>query len=92
MTSFLTFALLLQPKISVISNFIVISLFLNELSSNLVYGRTKLNGKKSAKKYIAQNLIFFVIFYKREKLGSDFGHFLAGENKARRVNLPLCWY
>ena len=55
---------------SVISNFIVISLFLNELSS-------KLKGKKSANKYIAQNLIFFIIFYKRENLDSDFGRFLA---------------
>ena len=37
MTSFLTIALLQQPKMSVIRNFIVISLFLNELSSNLMW-------------------------------------------------------
>ena len=37
--------------------------------------RTKLKGKKSANKYIAQNLIFFIIFNKGEKLDSDFGHF-----------------
>ena len=39
--------------------------------------RTKLKAKKSANKYIAQNLIFFIIFYKREKLDSDFGRFSA---------------
>ena len=37
MTSFPTFTVSQQLKISVISNFIVISLFLNKLSSNLVY-------------------------------------------------------
>ena len=37
--------------------------------------KTKLKGKKSASKYIAQNLIFFIIFYKRGKLDSDFGRF-----------------
>ena len=63
---------------SVISNSIVISLFLNELSSNLIY-RTKLKGKKSANK-------FFIIFYKREKLDSDFGRFLA--KHLLRVGLP----
>ena len=35
MTSFLTFALSRQPKMSVIGNFIVISMCLNELSSSL---------------------------------------------------------
>ena len=35
MTSFLTIALSWRPKMSAISNFTVISLFLNELSSNL---------------------------------------------------------
>ena len=59
---------------SVISNFIVISLFLNELSSNLVY-EDKLKGKKSANKYIPQNLIFFIIFHKREKLDSNYDRF-----------------
>ena len=62
---------------SVISNFIVISLFLNKLSSNLVYMRTKLKGTRSANKYIAQNLILFTIFYKRAKLDSDFGGFFS---------------
>ena len=37
MTSFLTLALSRQSKMSAISNFIVISLFLNELRSNLVW-------------------------------------------------------
>ena len=36
MTSFLTIALSRQPKASLIYNFTAISLFLNELSSNLV--------------------------------------------------------
>ena len=72
MTSFLTFALSRQSEMSVISNFIVISLFLNELSSNLVQ-EIKIKRKEIRKKYIAQNLIFFISFYKREKLDSDFG-------------------
>ena len=63
----MTLALSRQPTMSVISNFIVISLFLNKLSLNLVY----------ANNYIAQKLIVFVFFYKQEKLDSDFGHFLA---------------
>ena len=70
---------------SVISNFIAISLFFNELSSNLVY-EDKLKQKKSANKYIAQNLIFFTIFYQREKLDSDFGRFLA--KHLLRIGLP----
>ena len=46
-------------------------------SAQVWYRRTKLKRKKSANKYIAQNLIFFIIFHKREKLDSDFGRFLA---------------
>ena len=52
----------------------------------LFYMGTKLKGKKSANKYIAQNLIFFIIFYKREKLDSDFGRFLA--KHLLRIELP----
>ena len=87
MTSFLTFALSRQPKMSVISNFIVISLFLNEVSSNLVQEVKKLKGKKTANIYIAQKLIFFIICYKREKLDSDFGHFLAKHVFKKRVSM-----
>ena len=50
------------------------------------YRRTKLKEKKSANKFIAQNLIFFIIFNKREKLDSDFGHFLA--KHLLRIRLP----
>ena len=50
------------------------------------YRKTKLKGKKSASKYIAQNLIFVIIFYKREKLDSDFGRFLA--KRLLRIRLP----
>ena len=58
---------------SVISNFIVISLFLNELSSNLV------EDVKIRRLFIsiAQKLIFFIICHKRENFDSDFGDFLA---------------
>ena len=76
MTSFLTIALSRQLKMSVIHNFIVIPLFLNELSSNLVW-ENKIKRKEICKQIIAQNLIFFIIFNKREKLDSDFGRFLA---------------
>ena len=68
---------------SVISNFIVISLFLNELSSNR---RSKLKEKKSANIYIAQELIAFVICYKRENFDSDFGHFLG--KHVLKIGLP----
>ena len=67
------------------SNFIVISLFVNELSSNLVQ-EVKIERKKSANKYISQKLIFFIICYKQEKLDSDVGHFLA--NHVLRIGLP----
>ena len=50
------------------------------------YRRSKLKGKKSANKFIAQKLIFFIISYKREKLDSDFGHFLA--KHVLRIGLP----
>ena len=85
MMSVLTFALSRQPKMSVISNFIIISFFLNELSSNLVL-EIKIKRKKSANKYIAQNLIFLIIFYKRDKSDSGFGHFLA--KHVLRIGLP----
>ena len=50
------------------------------------YRRTKLKEKKSASKYTAQNLIFLIIFYKLEKLDSDFGRFLA--KRLLRIGLP----
>ena len=50
------------------------------------YTKTKLKGKKSASKYLVQNLIFFVIFYKREKLDSDFSRFSA--KRLLRIRLP----
>ena len=48
--------------------------------------KTKLEGKKSENKYIAQNLILFIIFHKQEKLDSDFGRFLA--KRLLRIRLP----
>ena len=56
-------------------------------STQMWYRRTKLKGKKSANKYIAQNLILFIISQKREKLDSDFGCFLA--QHLLRIRLPL---
>ena len=50
------------------------------------YRRTKLKGKESANEFIPQNLIFFIIFNKREKLDSDFCHFLA--KHLLRIRLP----
>ena len=50
------------------------------------YRRTILKAKKFANKYTARNLIFFIIFYKREKLDSDFGRFLA--KHLLRIGLP----
>ena len=49
------------------------------------YRRTKLK-EKFANEYIAQNLIFFIIFFKREKLVSNFGRFLA--KHLLRIGLP----
>ena len=49
--------------------------------------RLKLQGKKSANKYIARKvIIFFIIYYKQEKLDSDFVHFLA--KHVLRIGLP----
>ena len=42
--------------------------------------------KEICKKYIAQNLIFFIILNKREKLDFDFGRFLA--KHLLRIRLP----
>ena len=82
MTSFLTAAVSRQPKMSVISNLIVISLFLHELSSNLVQ-EVKI---RSLFISIAQKLIFFIIWCKRESFDSDFGHFLA--KHVLKIGLP----
>ena len=48
--------------------------------------RSKLKGKKTAKIYIAEKLIFFIICYKRENFDSDFGHFLA--KQVLKIGLP----
>ena len=50
------------------------------------YRKTKLKGKKFANKYIARNLILFIIFHKKEKLDSDFGRFSA--KRLFRIRLP----
>ena len=55
MMSLLTFALSQQPKLSVISNFIVIPLCLNKLRLNL-------KGKTTENMCIAKKLIFFIIY------------------------------
>ena len=71
-----------QPlfKYDVISDFcfvVLISLFLNESSSNLVYD-VKIKRKENSKNIcIAQKQIFFIICYKRKTFDSDFGHLLA---------------
>ena len=54
-------------------NFIVISLFLNELSSNLEQ-EVKIG---SLFTFIAQKLLFFIIYYKRDNFYLVFGHFKA---------------
>ena len=54
---------------SIISNVIVISLFLNELSSNLVQ-EVKIRNLFIS---VAQKLIFFIIRYKQENFDQDFG-------------------
>ena len=82
---FLTCALFGQSKMTVISNLIVISLFLNALRSNLAL-EVKIKRKKSANIYSAQKLIFFIICYKREKFDSDFGHLLA--KHMLKIGLP----
>ena len=61
---------------SVICNFIVSSLFHNELRSNLVQ-EDKIKRKEICKQIYCSNLIIFIIFNKREQLDSDFGRFLA---------------
>ena len=68
-------------KMTVIGNFIVVSLVLNELSyrgDNLI--------QRKLKKYIAQNLIFYVICHKRENLGSDFCYFWT--KQVLKIGLP----
>ena len=64
MTSFLTFSVLRQPKMSVIGNFIVMSLFVNELSSNFAKD-VKI---RSLFIPIALKLILFIIAAANEKL------------------------
>ena len=50
------------------------------------YKRSKLKGKKFANKYIAQNVIFLIIFYRREKLDSDFARVLG--KHVLKIGLP----
>ena len=69
---------------SVIGNLIVISLVLNELSSNLVQ-EDKIK-RKEIYKYIGQNLIFFIIFHKREKIRLPFWSISA--KHLLRIKLP----
>ena len=71
---------------SVILNFIVISLFLNELSSNLVY-EDKIKSKVIYKQKYSSNLIFFIIFYKAEKLDSDNGRFFSQTSVKNQVTM-----
>ena len=71
---------------SVIRNFIVISLFLNELSSDLVK-EDSIKRKEICKQiYYSKPNFLFIIFNKREKLDSDFGRFLA--KHLLRIRLP----
>ena len=67
---------------SVISNFIVILLFLNALRSNLA-PEAKI---RSLFIFIAQKVIFVIIYYKKDNLDSDFGHFLA--KHVLKIELP----
>ena len=67
---------------SVISNSVVISSFLNLLSSGLVQ-EVKI---RSLFIHIAHKLIFFIICYKRENSDLDFGHFLA--KHMLKIGLP----
>ena len=83
MTSFLTSSVLQQPKMSVIDNLIAISLFVNELSSNLVQ-EVKIRNLFIP---IAQKLTLFIICCKRENFDSEFGHFLA--EHVLEIGLPL---
>ena len=79
MTSFLTFTVLQRPKMSVI----VISLFLNELSSNLEQ-EVKIG---SLFTFIAQKLLFFIIYYKRDYFYLVFGHFFSQTRVRNRVTM-----
>ena len=72
-----------QPKMSVIGDFIVVSLVLNEFRSNLVK-EVKI---RSLFTYIAQKVVFFIVCCKQENFDSDFGHFLA----KHVLNIGLPW-
>ena len=85
MTSFLTFALSQQPKLSVISNFIVISMFLNQLSSNLAK-EVKIKKKENCKHIYGSKTYFLYYLLEIEKLDSDFGRFLA--KHVLKIGLP----
>ena len=75
MTSFLTIALSQQPKMSVILNFMVISLFLNELSSNLVQ-EDKIKWKEICKQRYSSKPNFLCYFLQMRKIRLQFGLFL----------------
>ena len=72
MTSFLTSNLSRQPKMSVNSKFVVISLFLNELSSNLVE-EIKIG---SLFIFIAKKTNFLNYLSQAKNFDSDFGNFI----------------
>ena len=58
----------------VVSNFIAISLFLNELNLSLVQ-EDKIKRTVNLQTIHSSKPNFFIIFYKREKLDSDFVFF-----------------
>ena len=79
MTSFLTSAVSQQPKMSVISNFIVISLFLSNVVQEVKIRSLFIS--------TAQKLIFFIICCKGENFETDFGHFLAKQRDKNQVTM-----
>ena len=91
MTSFLTFALSQQPKMSGITSFIEISSFLDELSSNLVW-KVKIKRKENCKHIYSSETNFLYYLLQTRKLDSDFSHFLAKSftgHTERQVGVPL---
>ena len=86
MTSFLTFALSRQPKMFVISNFIVVSLFLNELSSNLVQ-EDKIKREEICKQIYSSKPNFLYYFIQMRKIRVRFWAFFSQTPVKNRVAL-----
>ena len=86
MTSFLTFALSRQPKMSIISNFIVISLFLNELSSNLVW-EVKIEKKENCKHICSSKTNFLYYLLQTRKIRLRFWPFFSQTRVKNRVTM-----